>query len=268
MEKLKSNLKLGFIGLGAVGSATYKWVEAHTSHDLVAYDPGKGLNDNFAGCDAVIIAVPVSPNGTGQDTTILSKSVTMAKAHCPGVPVFVRSTVLPGTCDSMGVIAMPEFLTERVAYDDVCRLPILVGTSDPIVKEIFPGKQIIAVTNQEAELAKFAHNCFGAVKVTYFNVIKGIADRIGADYDRVVDAASLTGFIEPTHTMVPGPDGKLGYGGRCFPENIAALQTWLHWNDMAEFGIFLGTVANLNEIIREGKSPIAWPEYPANRLDA
>ena len=33
----------------------------------------------------------------------------------------------------------------------------------------------------------------------------------------------LSGYINDTHTYVPGPDGKYGYGGKCFPKDVNAF---------------------------------------------
>jgi UDPglucose 6-dehydrogenase len=143
--------------------------------------------------------------------------------------IFIRSTVLPGTNDRLRTISMPEFLTERKAYMDMCSLPILLGKVEPaFAKEIFPNKQIFFMSNAEAELAKFVHNCFGAMKVTYFNAIAELCERLDLDFRNVKTGSSLTGYIEPMHTTVPGPDGLYGYGGKCFPENVRAIAGWLH----------------------------------------
>ena len=64
---------------------------------------------------------------------------------------------------------------------------------------------------------------FGAMKVTYFNVIHKICRQVGANFDNVKAGAFLTGYIEKQHTLVPGPDGKFGFGGKCFPENVSAM---------------------------------------------
>ena len=40
-----------------------------------------------------------------------------------------------------------------------------------LLKKIFPGKKHIIMSSEEAEMVKYAHNVFGALKVTYFNCI-------------------------------------------------------------------------------------------------
>jgi UDPglucose 6-dehydrogenase len=149
--------------------------------------------------------------------------------------IFIRSTVLPGTANALAhavgrhVYAMPEFLTARCAHDDMSKLPIIVGgTHSPNeIEKLFPGKKIINVTNNEAELTKYAHNCFLAAKVNFFNFIYELAQRTNISYDNVISAVQITDFIKPTHTNVPGPDGKFGFGGECFPKDLYALNRYL-----------------------------------------
>ena len=88
---------------------------------------------------------------------------------------------------------------------------------------IFIGKKYITMTSLEAEIAKYAHNDFGAVKVTYFNAIYDLCQKLGCDYKHVQNGVLLSGYINRTHTDVPGPDGKFGYGGKCFPKDVNAF---------------------------------------------
>lgn len=220
-------MHIGLSGVGVVGGTLKKYFEKNTKHTLVCYDPAKDMRDSFDGVEAVFISVPVFPTRDRQDLGMLTAAVDRAKQFTKNI--FVRSTVLPGTNDMLGTTAMPEFLTERRAYEDMCHLPILVGNAhkDFRVDKVFPHKEIIHVSNKEAELTKFTHNCFGAMKVTYFNIINEICAKIGADYEVVRRASMLTGFIEETHTQVPGHDGMFGYGGSCFPGNIRAMTAYL-----------------------------------------
>lgn len=224
-------MKIGIIGLGVVGGTLRDFLVKFTSHELKLCDPPKGKNDDFEGIDVCFVSVPVHANGRGQDQRVLKNCIEYARKYTQNI--FIRSTVLPGTNDSMGTMAMPEFLTERQAFEDMQRLPILAGyggnkTSREVwelLSLIFPNKEIIVLKNSEAELAKFAHNCFGAMKVTYFNMIYKMCQAAGADFEAVKFGASLTGFIEMAHhTKVPGPDGMFGFGGKCFPENVKAFE--------------------------------------------
>lgn len=227
---------VGLIGVGTVGGTLKTWFEKNTDHELRCSDPHKDLNDGLEDCDAIFISIPVKPTEEGQDLSNLMQEVERAKKYSSNI--FIRSTVLPGTCDRLGVISMPEFLTERRAYEDMCLYPVLCGPCDQaLLARLFPGKSAVIVSNTEAEIAKYTHNCFGAVKVTFFNMIYQLSKAMGADFEQVKKAARITGFIEKTHTQVPGPDGFYGYGGKCFPENIEAMKGFYHGQDL-ERGFF------------------------------
>jgi len=60
----------------------------------------------------------------------------------------------------------------------------------------------------------------------------------------------LTGFIEHEHTIVPGPDGKFGYGGKCFPPNISSFYNYLYQNSMRDEHDFIKQIDKLNIMYR------------------
>jgi UDP-glucose 6-dehydrogenase len=251
-------MKLGIIGVGVVGGSLKKWFENHSEHELRCYDPAKGFNHSFDGVEAVFISVPVPATPItemhpgGQDLSILVSSVALAKKYTENV--FIRSSVLPGTSDALNCVACPEFLTARRAYEDMETLPLLAGNVDPaFISKIFPGKTIYTMSNIEAEMSKFTHNCFGAFKVLYFNIVNELAEKVGANYQNILFGAGITGFIEPEHTKVPGPDGKYGYGGTCFPENIAAMKEFLNIVGMYKEANLFNGVQDINRGYRVGK---------------
>ena len=66
-------------------------------------------------------------------------------------------------------------------------------------------------------------NTFLSTKVSFANEIKQICDKINVDYDKVVEYATYDERLGKSHWSVPGPDGKKGFGGSCFPKDINAL---------------------------------------------
>lgn len=224
-------MRIGIIGCGVVGGALRAWLEDFTDHDVLIRDPGLNRMDEFDGVDAVFVSIPVPISKQGQDISGLIDVCAYAKKFTNNI--FIRSTVLPGTNDKLGTYSMPEFLTERTSFTDFCEQEtVIIGSSDEkvldLVYEIFEEqKSIEYVSNVEAELIKYTHNCFGAMKVTYFNIIHDLCKSLGADFQEVKKYSMMTGFIEPTHTMVPGPDGEFGFGGKCFPENIETMRNFL-----------------------------------------
>ena len=66
-------------------------------------------------------------------------------------------------------------------------------------------------------------NCYFATKVSFLNEMHQIADRCGADWDTAIEGFVRDGRIGHSHLAVPGPDGRFGFGGSCFPKDINAL---------------------------------------------
>merc|ERR1711965_14373 len=66
-------------------------------------------------------------------------------------------------------------------------------------------------------------NCFYAAKVQFFNELYLLCQIMNCDYDTVRKLMLKNKWINPMHTNVPGTDGKLSYGGYCFPKDTNAL---------------------------------------------
>jgi nucleotide sugar dehydrogenase len=231
--------KIGIMGFGVVGSALYHYLALSPAVEFSLIDPRLDLVDPITECDAVFICVPVPTlSNRIQDLSALH--------HCLGTlrkskaflnrPIFIKSTILPGTADALAseymlrIYHMPEFLTERTASEDMKTQDVICGGRSSMtfehmtfVKDLFSNKKILFMSNKEAELCKYAHNAFAALKVNFFNLIFEASHKIGCNYQQVLEGARVSGFIEPTHTQVPGPDGKRGYGGKCLPKDLSAF---------------------------------------------
>ena len=242
---------IGIIGCGVIGSALKKWLEENTAHKIYVSDPPKGYNDDMSVCDVFFIQIhiPTEQDGT-QNLSVLESII----ANLPDKPIFIRTTILPGTSDKLSkklnhhVYFMPEFLTERTSVNDFKIQPMVFTAETKILKDVFPNKKYVEMSSLEAEITKYAHNVFGALKVTYFNAVYDYCSKFGADYNKVHEGCLLSGYINDTHTQVPGPDGKFGYGGKCFPKDVNALTKATEGYLLHDL---LVPVAQLNDIFRE-----------------
>jgi UDPglucose 6-dehydrogenase len=220
-------INVGIIGCGVIGGALKRWISEYNSDcNLLISDPPKGFNDDISIADIFFISIHIpTENDNTQDLSPLKEII----KGLPDKPIFVRTTLIPGTTDTLkresnkNIFFMPEFLSEKTAYENFCSQPMVFCGEIELLKKIFIGKEYKTMTSLEAEIAKYAHNVFGALKVTYFNGIYELALKNNCNYEKIREGVLLSGYINDTHTMVPGHDGKFGYGGKCFPKDVNAF---------------------------------------------
>jgi len=226
---------------GTVGRQLYDWL------DLAGVPVGGVSLDREApieGAEWVFVCVPTPTREDGtQDTTALDAVIRDLEGD--GLGVVIRSTVLPGTCDDIqdahpewDVYHWPEFLSARSAWMDF-RSPaahVLGGYDIDRWHETWPAllpapsRRWAYMTLAEAEIVKYLHNAHGAMQVVFGNLLYDACQRAGAQ-DAVVKAAMLhLGYV--SDKVINGywqawHDGKRGYGGACFPKDVAALRRWM-----------------------------------------
>jgi UDPglucose 6-dehydrogenase len=126
----------------------------------------------------------------------------------------------------------PEFLTERGAMHDFVnpQVQIFGGQALDRVETLYrehsicsPAPTVFRGTAIEASIIKYMINTFLAMKVEFFNEWAEVADKYGANFAKIANAVGGDPRIGMSHTKVPGPDGKLGFGGACFPKDLSAI---------------------------------------------
>tara|TARA_R110002020_G_scaffold103752_23_gene243221 strand:- start:4782 stop:5741 length:960 start_codon:yes stop_codon:yes gene_type:complete len=174
--------------------------------------------------------------------------------------IVIKSTIPPGTTKSLRwkdscrshsfpVVFNPEFLVEKTATEDFKNTKrIILGgrTSDEplwfeeermgymthinwgnILREfylkVFPEAEIIETDSTTAEFVKYITNCFLATKVSLANEFALLCDSCGVDYSKVIEYATQDERLGESHWAVPGPDGKKGFGGSCFPKDLNGI---------------------------------------------
>jgi len=92
-----------------------------------------------------------------------------------------------------------------------------------IFSKVFPKAHIIKTNSTYAEMVKYVTNTFLSVKVSFANEIYQLCNEVGADYDKVIEYATMDERLGDSHWGVPGHDGDFGFGGHCFPKDLAAF---------------------------------------------
>jgi UDPglucose 6-dehydrogenase len=125
------------------------------------------------------------------------------------------------------VVSNPEFLREGCAVGDLMHPDrIVIGAQSEhaidLMKKIYePFMAPILVTDiNSAELIKHAANSFLALKISYINAVSAICEASGADVEKVADGIGMDRRIGRSFL-----NAGIGYGGSCFPKDIAAFIT-------------------------------------------
>jgi nucleotide sugar dehydrogenase len=241
-------MRIGIIGKGFVGSAVEYGFSCDEKYklDIFIYDKNPKLANNSLketvnSSDIIFLSVPTPVNRDGSiNLNIVDSALNEINDCVKNNPiVLIRSTITPGTSQifqekypKINIVFNPEFLTENNAKQDfINQSRIILGGDDSLTEKVAAlyrwrfGEEIdIIKTNFEtAEFIKYMSNCFLATKVSFMNEMKIIADYNKINWDKAVKGFIADKRIGNSHTSVPGPDGKLGFGGSCFPKDIQAF---------------------------------------------
>jgi UDPglucose 6-dehydrogenase len=159
--------------------------------------------------------------------------------------VITKSTVPVGTADKVrkeieqtlakraaaiefDVVSNPEFLKEGAAIQDFMKPDrVVIGTDNPRTVELMRmlyepftrnHERIIVMDVRSSELTKYAANAMLATKISFMNELANVAERVGADIEKVrlgIGSDPRIGYS----FIYPGT----GYGGSCFPKDVQAL---------------------------------------------
>ena len=245
----------GIVGHGFVGKAVERALDPEVERFLV--DPNYSTTiDQLIEQQPflVFVCTPTPTSKTGRiDAAVTLDSILKLLKHTQA-GIVLKSTVTPDiiervvmTANQMGtvdrLIYAPEFLTEKNADYEYCNPKYMVlGGLEPCVNEFmgflqecsyvtFPKNTdggIHVVNPMEASYVKYAINAFLAMKVTFFNQLNDAlsADSFNVNSIKVLKTLACETRLGGTHWRVPGPDGKKGFGGACFPKDVSALTTF------------------------------------------
>jgi UDPglucose 6-dehydrogenase len=198
----------------------------------------------------IAVGTPPDEDGSADLQYVLAVAQSIAEHMAEYRVVIDKSTVPVGTADRVreriqqtlaadgkqlefDVVSNPEFLKEGAALDDFMKPDrIIVGTDNPRTTELLRAlyapfnrnhDRLIAMDIRSAELTKYAANAMLATKISFMNELSNLAERLGADIEKVrhgIGADSRIGY----HFIYPG----CGYGGSCFPKDVSALERTAH----------------------------------------
>ncbi len=193
----------------------------------------------------VAVGTPPDEDGSADLQYVLAVAKSIVENMTGYRVVINKSTVPVGTGDKVrstlkaaldkrdvniefDIVSNPEFLKEGAALDDFMKPDrIVVGTDNPRTTELLRAlyapfnrqtERLVVMDIRSAELTKYAANSLLATKISFMNELSNLAERLGADIEKVrigIGSDPRIGY----HFIYPG----CGYGGSCFPKDVMAL---------------------------------------------
>jgi nucleotide sugar dehydrogenase len=235
-------MKVAIIGFGFVGKALRNGFKDDV--DCIEVDPKLGTNINDLinhKPEIVFICLPTPMNDDGsQNISIVKNAINEINEFDSNLLIVLKSTILPKHLKelsklSCNLIVNPEFLREKYADEDFISSELIVfgGEENNCTKlsnfykkyTNCECKEHIITDAVSASLIKYTINSFLALKVIFFNEIKSVFDNLDSHKDWLdfINALSKDKRIGDSHMSVPGPDGRYGFGGACFPKDVNAI---------------------------------------------
>tara|TARA_Y100001973_G_C5141400_1_gene303125 strand:- start:262 stop:1113 length:852 start_codon:yes stop_codon:yes gene_type:complete len=241
-------MKIGIVGNGFVGSSVAFGFSPQTGCDaeIRIYDKDETKSTHTLSetleSDFIFVSVPTPSNDDGSiNLDIVYEcfhEMSMLNKRKDNI-ILLRSTVVPGTTRALknkfrnlNIVFNPEFLTERSAkLDFINQARFILGGKQSDVDKVAKlytdrfgiSTPVIKSNYETAEMIKYMNNCYFATKVSFMNEMYQIAESCGVDWQMAVDGFIRDGRIGHSHLAVPGPDGKFGFGGSCFPKDVQAM---------------------------------------------
>lgn len=234
-------MKIGIIGYGYVGQAI---AQAHSHNDIIIRDPKIPESADlhkFTNCDGIFVCVPSPSTEDGScDTSILTEVLKelLFVIINKQIPIICKTTAPPSVYSELikqypNIVHCPEFLTAKDHIRDYqnSNFFILGGHESwgvkarEIIREGVPhvSEKFLLTDIKTAALYKYIMNCYLAMKVTFMNDFKELADAENIVWEDLTKLSLFDDRIGYTHMSVPGPGGQYGWGGACFPKDVSAI---------------------------------------------
>ncbi len=201
----------------------------------------------------IAVGTPPEEDGSADLSHVLAVAADIGRILSEHLLVVVKSTVPVGTCDrvreaiqneldnhgvdlSFSIASNPEFLAEGVAINNFMKPDRIIAgvedeASETLLRELYAPfnrhhEKLICMDIHSSELTKYAANAMLATKISFMNELSNVAERVGADIEKV-----RLGIGSDPRIGYSFIYAGAGYGGSCFPKDVRALH-----NTAAEFG--------------------------------
>ena len=268
--------RIGCVGIGFVGSAISAGLSCLLKDkvEIREYDKYKdteSLESVVNHSDILFLCLPTPMRDDGSCDISIIQSVVEEISQITSKPkaIVIKSTVPPGTTQTIQdkfpkhtFVFSPEFLTEKRSFEDFLEQDrIVLGFTsnkqqflrvDKLFQDFAAAQKkpalIVRVSSEQAELLKYATNCFLATKLSFLNEIYQICEATKIDYNSIVELMKLDVRIGKSHMKVPN-NGDFGFGGACLCKDLNSLIFFAKENGVDP--LVLETVWTKNLMVRQ-----------------
>ena len=221
-------------------------LKRNIEHERLSFTTDLASALKGSACAFIAVGTPQGEDGSADLQYVKAVAESIGKTATGDLLAVVKSTVPVGTCDivegilkaelaarkasfRVPVASNPEFLKEGTAIDDFMKPDrIIVGVEDESATELLremyrpfilddPGR-LFVMDRHSSELTKYGANAMLATRISFMNELARLCEKVGADIDHVRRGMGADPRIGRKF-LYAGP----GYGGSCFPKDVAAL---------------------------------------------
>lgn len=278
-------MKVAIIGYGKVGKAYHKVFPDAVIYDepqslFGAYDkPSDWVLGSPAiselsieqarkqvhECDIALVCVPTDLKDGKLDVSIVEEVVGWLETDL----ILIKSALWPGTVDRLvkktgkKIAVSIEYVGEGTYKTHFWKYPhqndprlhqmIVVGGENKVAEacaevlwdKMSPDVRITLGTALEVEIGKLIENFYGALKVTFINCFKSLADGAGGNFVRMHQAWQSDPRVDSMHLRTVSY--KRGWKSKCWDKDIVALATYAKSIGAKDMNELVETVVKLNE---------------------
>ena len=244
---MKNNI--GIIGYGFVGESQAFAFAPVSNVKVFDIDKTKATHslEEVLQQDFIFVCLPTPMLENGeQDLSYIENFFSSITLNNKDAIFILKSTILPKTTKYLiekykfNIVFSPEFLTEKNAkLDMLTQSRIIIGGETKHSEKVlelfklrFGNRHYILTDSTSAEIIKYMSNNFLSVKVSFVNEYYDLANEIGGNWNDIIEGFVSDPRIGNSHTKTPGPDGKRGFGGTCFPKDINAMIEYSKTNNV------------------------------------
>jgi len=258
----QQKLSINIIGYGYVGSAHGSLCERNdVEYNVCDLQPKEGnfnyfnnilelvnFSETTNDINSYIISVPTPSDTQGNCDISIVKFVLeqLNKTITKETYVIIKSTVVPSTCSKLNelypelnIVFSPEFLTEKNYLDDIYNAKFVILGIPPkfdmakyqkvlrVIRLFYKHNSQIDIfmrSYEEAEIFKYTLNTFFATKITFFNEIHELCEKMNVDYQKLKELFKLDPRVGEYGTVVPGPGNEFyGFFLTCLPKEVVGM---------------------------------------------